>query len=197
MRKIILAICLTFCALGAAKADTIVHIGTDTYDVPQGGTLGLTGSSSREGWFRISYLLPSFSGDGNGYAVFSQTASVNGVSYASVSGVGSCPSTYCGPLPIVGDSSGQHWDTFSGASFFTIPDLDPTLTIESVWGLTNIVAGHNFDLDPNYAVAIDVFLGDGVAAIPEPSTWAMMILGFAGLGFMAYRRKTRPLQCSY
>lgn len=30
-----------------------------------------------------------------------------------------------------------------------------------------------------------------VAAVPEPSTWAMMILGFAGLGFMAYRRKNK------
>jgi hypothetical protein len=28
------------------------------------------------------------------------------------------------------------------------------------------------------------------AAIPEPSTWAMMILGFAGVGFMAYRRRS-------
>jgi PEP-CTERM motif len=27
------------------------------------------------------------------------------------------------------------------------------------------------------------------SAIPEPSTWAMMILGFCGVGFMAYRRK--------
>ncbi len=27
-------------------------------------------------------------------------------------------------------------------------------------------------------------------AVPEPSTWAMMILGFAGIGFMAYRRKS-------
>lgn len=26
-------------------------------------------------------------------------------------------------------------------------------------------------------------------AVPEPSTWAMMILGFCGVGFMAYRRK--------
>lgn len=26
-------------------------------------------------------------------------------------------------------------------------------------------------------------------AVPEPSTWAMMILGFAGIGFLAYRRK--------
>jgi hypothetical protein len=29
-----------------------------------------------------------------------------------------------------------------------------------------------------------------VSAIPEPSTWAMMILGFLGVGFMAYRRKS-------
>jgi hypothetical protein len=27
------------------------------------------------------------------------------------------------------------------------------------------------------------------SAVPEPSTWAMMILGFAGVGFMAYRRR--------
>jgi len=28
-----------------------------------------------------------------------------------------------------------------------------------------------------------------MAGVPEPSTWAMMILGFVGLGFLAYRRK--------
>lgn len=27
------------------------------------------------------------------------------------------------------------------------------------------------------------------SGVPEPSTWAMMMLGFAGLGFMAYRRR--------
>ena len=31
-----------------------------------------------------------------------------------------------------------------------------------------------------------------LTAVPEPSTWIMMIAGFAGLGFMAYRRKARP-----
>ena len=30
-----------------------------------------------------------------------------------------------------------------------------------------------------------------IAAVPEPSTWAMLILGFAGVGFMSYRRKNR------
>ena len=29
------------------------------------------------------------------------------------------------------------------------------------------------------------------AAVPELSTWAMMLLGFFGLGFMAYRRKNQ------
>jgi hypothetical protein len=29
-------------------------------------------------------------------------------------------------------------------------------------------------------------------SVPEPSTWAMLLLGFAGIGFMAYRRKSKP-----
>ena len=33
--------------------------------------------------------------------------------------------------------------------------------------------------------------GGGQPAIPEPSTWAMLLMGFAGLGFAAYRRSTR------
>lgn len=30
-----------------------------------------------------------------------------------------------------------------------------------------------------------------IAAVPEPSTWAMMLLGFAGVGFMTYRRRSQ------
>jgi hypothetical protein len=30
-----------------------------------------------------------------------------------------------------------------------------------------------------------------VAPVPEASTWAMMLIGFAGLGFLAYRRKPK------
>ncbi|HEY4807529.1 MAG TPA: PEPxxWA-CTERM sorting domain-containing protein [Roseiarcus sp.] len=36
----------------------------------------------------------------------------------------------------------------------------------------------------NGEVEID-FVGP---AVPEPSTWAMLLLGFAGLGALAYRR---------
>ena len=31
-----------------------------------------------------------------------------------------------------------------------------------------------------------------IGGVPEPSTWGMMIIGFAGIGFMAYRRKSKP-----
>jgi PEP-CTERM motif len=45
----------------------------------------------------------------------------------------------------------------------------------------------------NYNIQNNTFTGtvDGpVAAVPEPSTWAMMILGFLGIGYVAYRRKS-------
>jgi hypothetical protein len=32
-----------------------------------------------------------------------------------------------------------------------------------------------------------------LTGVPEPSTWALMALGFAGLGFAAYRRKSQAL----
>jgi hypothetical protein len=33
--------------------------------------------------------------------------------------------------------------------------------------------------------------GTVTSAVPEPSTWAMMFIGFAGLGFLSYRRSRR------
>jgi hypothetical protein len=40
-----------------------------------------------------------------------------------------------------------------------------------------------------YAYITTLTVTEHVAAVPEPSTWAMMILGFAGVGFAAYRKK--------
>ena len=56
---------------------------------------------------------------------------------------------------------------------------------------------------PNLRLGISASLSDATggpdsfnaiaAAIPEPSTWAMMILGFLGLGLMAYRKRNATL----
>jgi hypothetical protein len=35
------------------------------------------------------------------------------------------------------------------------------------------------------------FLGGPTGGVPEPSTWAMLLLGFAGLGFMGWRGSRR------
>ena len=47
--------------------------------------------------------------------------------------------------------------------------------------------------DFNYAddefIITNVAFTAAMTAVPEPSTWAMMLLGFAGLGFAGYRRR--------
>jgi hypothetical protein len=41
----------------------------------------------------------------------------------------------------------------------------------------------------NSPINHDPLVSASISAVPEPSTWAMMVLGFAGVGFMAYRRR--------
>jgi len=50
---------------------------------------------------------------------------------------------------------------------------------------TAYVAGSGFSLDYTF----HTFTENGISAVPELSTWAMMILAFAGIGFMTYRRQ--------
>jgi hypothetical protein len=44
--------------------------------------------------------------------------------------------------------------------------------------------------DPAHSALDDISVNQ-ISAVPEPSTWAMLILGFAGIGFMAYRRRNQ------
>ena len=50
------------------------------------------------------------------------------------------------------------------------------------------VVYNDWSPDNNLPVFYGNFLVRVTAAVPEPSTWAMMILGFAGVGYMTYRR---------
>jgi hypothetical protein len=56
---------------------------------------------------------------------------------------------------------------------------------QAVGVLTTATAAHTFFSDIGTVTP--------AAAVPEPSTWVMVILGFAGLGFMAYRRSRNGL----
>lgn len=51
----------------------------------------------------------------------------------------------------------------------------------------------NFLSDP---IGENAFKLTFTEAVPEPSTWAMMILGFFGIGYLTYRRRTQPAALS-
>jgi hypothetical protein len=97
------------------------------------------------------------------------------------------------------DSSGQiiNWRFTVGGlidgnqEFEFIVDNDPANLFNIGFAgvtdqVSNTVAGIGFN-----ANSPGTF--ETVSAVPEPSTWAMMILGFLGLGLVAYRRKSKPL----
>jgi hypothetical protein len=82
--------------------------------------------------------------------------------------------------------------TWNGIQVFSELNTGPFNTYQNI---TAAVVGTGSDTlmfatvnDPNYTYLDNV----SVSAVPEPSTWVMMLLGFAGLGFMAYRRKFKP-----
>lgn len=68
------------------------------------------------------------------------------------------------------------------------------LFTDSFYGLNNAM----LTTDPNAGPfgSFEEALGTGTvtAAVPEPSTWAMMILGFFGLGLVSYRRRAGSLR---
>jgi hypothetical protein len=62
------------------------------------------------------------------------------------------------------------------------PNLNDTFAVDLT--LSNVTGIGTIEDD------VTVQIGSGV---PEPSTWALMILGFAGVGFMAYRRRSSAM----
>ena len=92
---------------------------------------------------------------------------------------------------VINPASPQSGVTISGD---TITDVVSIASLAST-GFAPTSYGFSFWPALDSSGAIPEFAPDNatftasVAAVPEPSTWAMMILGFFGIGFMAYRRK--------
>jgi uncharacterized protein (TIGR03118 family) len=90
------------------------------------------------------------------------------------------------------------YNATTGAFVGTIDGSDGNpLVIDGLWGLTvgngSAMGG---SLDTLFFTAGPNHESDGLfgrLAVPEPSTWAMLLLGFAGLGFAAYRRTKTPI----
>lgn len=84
-----------------------------------------------------------------------------------------------------------YYNNHVGPNAGTPGTCDPTCFVDHVSGFEqNAWLGND---GKGYEPWIMVSEVEFTTAVPEPSTWLMMIAGFAGLGFMAYRRKARPL----
>jgi hypothetical protein len=79
-----------------------------------------------------------------------------------------------GPVLINFDNTAQTFNYTGGAFTLTVLDL-------------SVPAGQG---STSFALTGRI---EAVAAVPEPSTWAMMVLGFAGVGFIAYRRRKQSV----
>jgi uncharacterized protein (TIGR03118 family) len=132
---------------------------------------------------------------------------ITGGHLASPWGIALAPSSFgqFGGDLLVGNFSFAHseinaFDPITGAWIGTIPIDTGTNTPGGLWAL--IFGNGGSGGDPNTLYFTDGVNGESnglfgsITAVPEPSTWAMMILGFVGVAFLAYRRRNQSASLS-
>jgi PEP-CTERM motif len=141
-------------------------------------------------------------------ATFTLTATNSGP--ATTSG-GEITQHYNGTFTITNGATNYLSGTFSDAVFgsggaLTLSASNPSPT-QSVSFTSNVIAPDLIaafdraaslsltDVSPSAAVVLGTLRsfhsdvsGDFSSTVPEPSTWAMMLLGFAGLGYVGFRK---------
>ncbi len=105
-------------------------------------------------------------------------------------------------VDLINGASGANvfWQVGTSATLGTTTDFVGTIDADISVTLNtgaNIACGRAIALtgavtmDTNHVGIGGCFSPPGGSPVPEPSTWAMMLLGFAGLGFVGYRQATK------
>ncbi len=88
----------------------------------------------------------------------------------------------------------------AGSTFGTFTSTNPTLNNFWEREILAFTATSNSTLITLVGNTGQSYIGldnvDVTSAVPEASTWAMMLLGFAGIGYMAYRRQRKALSAA-
>ena len=140
-----------------------------------------------------SYTLTN--GQGSGYGTFDAGATLPALITDATGIISSDPGFGVGPFTVIGISGYAGADntiyalgfddnrvSLGGISLATSAGDINIFYLNGAPGVTNSVENPGGGL-----VALSP-ADLSVAAVPEPSTWAMMLLGFVGLGFAGYRR---------
>jgi hypothetical protein len=137
--------------------------------------------------------------------------SVSGTGAGDASGLAAGNTFSVSPTDIIfgavsaSDPVTKSWTGTFGAfteTLTTVTSVDRTSPNAVTWDLTGTVTGGGFHNTPVSMIidatqsggpgnVISVSGSNSSSAIPEASTWVMMALGFAGLGFLGYRKTRR------
>ncbi len=105
-------------------------------------------------------------------------------SFGGSSGIGniSFGSNLISPFQI--QSANLGFTQFNGPTLFSGSPSNPTFSL-GTFNLTSIVSGNS-----------TLTISRAVGAVPEPATWAMMLIGFGAIGMATRRRRSATLAVS-
>ena len=206
-RQIGLAAMVTVGLMGSVNASTVTAIGGTTGTVATGAAgndvigsvFGYFGAELfANGPLKVEYTyLGKEAGDTNSFLVlgnlqFSTAVSDYGDTASETLSLAGLLSFAFGAnqaTPTVTNGSNPAGGT--GVPNFFVSFYDQFGNLGALAGSSGVIAfddgGSPADADYD-----DLVVRFNVSAVPEPTTWAMMLLGFAGIGFLAYRRRPQP-----
>jgi hypothetical protein len=182
---------LTFVPFGDGIAPPIVPKGETAVTLTKGTGQIVTGSMSGD-WAAPAY--PGGTPDPNSYLALETGQSSTIAFGGSFTGV----EIYIGSLDSYNTISFSNKISFTGTTLASMATGGAVADGNQTAGSSNGL--FYFVFSPDEAVT-SVTLGSNgnslevagisVSAIPEPATWAMMLIGFTGLGYAAFRRSAK------
>jgi hypothetical protein len=144
----------------------------------------------------ITTTTPTNTGSGN--AVIKPSGDIfSSVTFSPVGNMYTSFSTQ-GSLPDTGDVTITVFDNLSQAFTFTEKhnaNWVPAIGVEALAGSNEFITSVTVSTDdPNGFVSVRQVDFGFASAVPEASTWAMMMFGFMGVGLLAYRRRGQQLR---
>jgi hypothetical protein len=205
-RRIGLAVAAMIALTGSVHASTVTAIGGSTgFEATGsagneviGSVFGYFGAQLfADGPLKVEYTyLGKEAGDTNSFLVlgnlqFSTASSVSGdMTSQTVLLAGLLNFAFGANQTTASVTNGSNSSGSNGVPNFFVSFYDQFGNLGALSGNSGVIA---FDdggspADSDYD---DLVVRFTVSAVPEPTTWAMMLLGFAGIGLLAYRRKSK------